>query len=723
VTFTATPPEGPGPAPRPAAANLDEEAADGQSQPAWRRFRSLRTYLIGLVLLALVAAAANFFYLRGATLNDARHSAESQASFEAAQAADSIATAIQRTQAGLVTSASVPAVATLLGEPKPACSLASFMPPPFLTGHLDFIRPSGSVACSSSSSAQSSRYQGASWLAAAMKSPLVVPLVRDGQGHAAVLVAAPVHGKGAVVTFIDLGNLGQGLAKILSGPLRMSYVVTTSNGSRSITSSADPGRWVDAPLAGTAFSRAAGTSEHADLQGVSRIYGEAAVHGLPWKVFAGASTATALAAANRTSERDLLLSLASLLVFLAALWIIYLRITHPISKLSTAVRAAAAHHSRGPVNVRGPVEVEALAGDFAELISASEREVEALSRLSAIVESSADAIVGMTVDGTVTSWNAGAEAIYGYRADEMIGQNVAVLWPPASADEARASLDRVRAGEQAEILEAKRVRRDGSQVEVSVAYSPIFAGRGSLAGISSVARDVSERKRAEAARRELEKRVSDFEQQEEQNRELRLLADRERIGRDLHEHVVQQLFATGLSLQSAAARSAETAVRERIAKAVDDIDEAIRRVRTVVFAESGRAGGRLRDSALELIHDSRPILGFAAAISFSGPVDTRVPGYVADQLLATLREAISNISRHAQANQVDVTVIAGTDIVLTVSDDGGGFGPGIPPDGKEFGNMQARAEQLGGTCTPRVGKGGGTVIEWRVPAPEAVAQP
>jgi hypothetical protein len=153
---------------------------------------------------------------------------------------------------------------------------------------------------------------------------------------------------------LDLQNLGSGLAKILSGPLHLSFVVTTSNESRSITSSTDPGRWVDASLAGTAFERAAGSSQHADLQGLLRIYGEAAVPGLPWKVFAGASTADALAVANRTSERDLLVSLAGLLVFLVALWIIYLRITRPISKLSEAARAATTHRSHGPIDVRAP---------------------------------------------------------------------------------------------------------------------------------------------------------------------------------------------------------------------------------------------------------------------------------------------------------------------------------------------------------------------------------
>jgi two-component system, NarL family, sensor histidine kinase DevS len=413
----------------------------------------------------------------------------------------------------------------------------------------------------------------------------------------------------------------------------------------------------------------------------------------------------------------LLLSLAGLLVFLVALWIIYLRITWPISKLSEAVRAAATHRSHGPIDVRGPVEVEALVGDFDELISASEREVEALSRLSAIVQSSGDAIVGTTRDGVVTSWNAGAEGIYGYRPDEMIGQDAAVLVPPEYAEETAISLKQVRAGGQVD-LEARRIRKDGSPIEVSIVYSPIFDGRGTLIGISSVARDVSERKRVEAERRELEERLSDFEQHEEQERELRLLADRERIGHDLHDLVIQQLFATGMSLQGAAMRSADAAMCERLASAVDEIDGTIRQIRNVIFATESRRAGGLRDSALELIRDSRRILGFEAKISFSGPVDALVPGYVADQLLATLREALSNTVRHAHASRVDVAVIAGTEVVLTVSDDGVGFDAGIRSEGKGLGNMRARAEKLGGTLIFRKGEGGGTAIEWRVPAPK-----
>jgi signal transduction histidine kinase len=219
-------------------------------------------------------------------------------------------------------------------------------------------------------------------------------------------------------------------------------------------------------------------------------------------------------------------------------------------------------------------------------------------------------------------------------------------------------------------------------------------------------------------RRELEERLSDFEQHEEQERELRLLADRERIGHDLHDLVIQQLFATGMSLQGAM-RSADDASRERLESAVDEIDGTIRQIRNVIFATESRRAGGLRDTALELIRDSRRILGFEAKISFSGPVDALVPGYVADQMLATLREAISNIARHARANRVDVAVTAYTDVVLTVSDDGVGFDPGIRSEGKGLGNMRARAEKLGGTLTLRKGQGGGTTIEWRVPAPKS----
>jgi len=127
-----------------------------------------------------------------------------------------------------------------------------------------------------------------------------------------------------------------------------------------------------------------------------------------------------------------------------------------------------------------------------------------LARLAAIVESSADAIIGKTLDGVITSWNAGARAMYGYAAEEMIGRNVSALIPPDQAGELEPILARLRRGEQVEHFETKRLRKNGSIIDVSISVSPIRDAGGMVAGASTVARDMTERNEAAAQRRALE---------------------------------------------------------------------------------------------------------------------------------------------------------------------------------------------------------------------------
>ena len=126
---------------------------------------------------------------------------------------------------------------------------------------------------------------------------------------------------------------------------------------------------------------------------------------------------------------------------------------------------------------------------------------EAISRLAAIVESSNDAIIGKTLEGIITSWNGGAERIYGYLAEEVEGRPISVLMPPDHADEMRHILEKIRRGERVDHYEAVRVRKDGSRVDVSLTISPIRNAEGQIIGASTIARDITERNRAEEALR------------------------------------------------------------------------------------------------------------------------------------------------------------------------------------------------------------------------------
>ncbi|GHF36455.1 histidine kinase [Streptomyces griseosporeus] len=203
--------------------------------------------------------------------------------------------------------------------------------------------------------------------------------------------------------------------------------------------------------------------------------------------------------------------------------------------------------------------------------------------------------------------------------------------------------------------------------------------------------------------------------------EIAVLKDRDRIARDLHDLAIQRLFATGMTLQSAGRFIEHPEAGERVVRAVDDLDETIKIIRSTIFGlrarESGRGSG-LRARAVRTAGDAAPVLGFAPSVRMEGLLDTHVPREVADQVVAVLSEALTNVCRHAQADRVDVVLETdGREVRLTVTDNG----VGIPPEGRRSGlrNMAERAEQLGGSLEWQAATdSGGTRLQWRVPLPE-----
>ncbi|HET9773302.1 MAG TPA: ATP-binding protein, partial [Acidimicrobiia bacterium] len=201
--------------------------------------------------------------------------------------------------------------------------------------------------------------------------------------------------------------------------------------------------------------------------------------------------------------------------------------------------------------------------------------------------------------------------------------------------------------------------------------------------------------------------------------EMALVEDRERIARDLHDTVIQRLFATGLSLQGTARLAQRPEVGARIQAAVEDLDLTVKHIRTVIFgletaAARGGAPG-VRERVMTLAGEARGALGYLPDVLFEGAVDTLVDDNAGRELLATLREALSNVARHARATRVEVKVAAGDELVLTVTDDGQGLPADRPVGGLGLRNMASRAENLGGRCEVRSPPGGGAVVEWVVP--------
>ena len=201
--------------------------------------------------------------------------------------------------------------------------------------------------------------------------------------------------------------------------------------------------------------------------------------------------------------------------------------------------------------------------------------------------------------------------------------------------------------------------------------------------------------------------------------QLAVVEDRERIARDLHDTVIQRLFATGMLLQSTVrfvANDPNKAVA-RIGEAVDDLDLTIKEIRTAIFdLEKTAAGGDgLRGQILATIHESAASLGFEPRIILDGPVDAGVDASIGVEILAVLREALSNVSRHANAGQVAVEVAVSQEICVRVVDDGIGPPQTPSPTGRGLANMAARAAKFSGAFELRAREPHGTTLEWRVP--------
>jgi signal transduction histidine kinase len=198
--------------------------------------------------------------------------------------------------------------------------------------------------------------------------------------------------------------------------------------------------------------------------------------------------------------------------------------------------------------------------------------------------------------------------------------------------------------------------------------------------------------------------------------QLTVLEDRDRIARDLHDLAIQRLFATGMTLQSALRFIDHPEARDRLLRAVDDLDETIRIIRTTIFGlRSGqRRTAGLRARAAAEVEQAAGPLGFTPALRMEGLLDTDVPAPVADDAIAVLTEALSNIARHAAAESAEVALTAaGRRLTLAVTDDGRGVPEGAPRRG--LANLAARAERLGGRLTVSEGPRGGAMLVWDVP--------
>lgn len=201
-------------------------------------------------------------------------------------------------------------------------------------------------------------------------------------------------------------------------------------------------------------------------------------------------------------------------------------------------------------------------------------------------------------------------------------------------------------------------------------------------------------------------------------RELDVLTDRDRIARDLHDHVIQRLFAVGLSLQGAVPRTREPQVQKRLSDAVDDLQAVIQEIRTTIFDLHGASQGitRLRqriDTAVGQFAGS----GLRTSVQYIGPLSV-VDSGLADQAEAVVREAVSNAARHAKATTLTVRITVGDDLCIEVSDNGRGMPGEFPGEftGSGLTNLRRRAEDAGGEFSIQSeSDSGGTLLRWSAP--------
>jgi PAS domain S-box-containing protein len=350
-----------------------------------------------------------------------------------------------------------------------------------------------------------------------------------------------------------------------------------------------------------------------------------------------------------------------------------------------------------------------------ESAGATERE------LATIVETSNDAIIGKTLDGIITSWNAGAKAMFGYSAQEMIGRPISLLVPPDLDDDIAPILESLRRGERIQRYTTLRMRKDGTRIHVSLSISPIGSAEGTITGAAVIAQDISEKVRSDeklkvlqrGRARLLERTINAGEQ------------ERKMLAAEIHDGPVQRLTALDVKLET---------LRDRLVAAAPDSGRMVQGVQ-----------GGLQKSILELrrlmVELHPPALrerGLDAALTdylagmqrggiqchFETALGARLPPDIEITLYRIVQEALMNVMKHARAGEVWVSMHSDDqEVILEVRDDGTGFemdkGPNHPI-GEHYGliGMRERAEMVGGQWEIHSLPGAGTSVRVRLPMEE-----
>ena len=474
----------------------------------------MRAYFAGLIVLFAVSALVGILYVRAESDENARSEALTEAAFAAKSASKEISGGVAILRGALGGLASDPSVSGIFAHPS-QCALSFSQVGAFPTGHIDILRPTGAVVCSSRAGVHDgdAAYVGQPWVAAARSRPVVLAPVTDrATGQSVALFAVPVHG-GIAAAFVNLRAVGPGLAAELAGPSGLRYVITSANRQTVLARSSDPTAWVGDSIVRTAFYRDGSSAQRRDLGGTTRLFATAVVPGLGWIVYAGLDRGVALASAGNLFDHELVIIIAALVLLLIATFLVQRRITSPIGQLSAAVR-------RGPeggtaARVAGshaPAEVVDLAEGFDTLAAAvkseladreraeeaahaAEREAKATAEAYRMLFDNYPQPMWIYDEATLEIFEVNESAVehYGYSREEFLGKSIKDLRPPEDVPALLESIAGARPRDSSGPW--RHIKRDGSVIEVEVVSHVVdFRGR---RGRLIVVTDVTERQRVQ----------------------------------------------------------------------------------------------------------------------------------------------------------------------------------------------------------------------------------
>ena len=341
----------------------------------------------------------------------------------------------------------------------------------------------------------------------------------------------------------------------------------------------------------------------------------------------------------------------------------------------------------------------------------TERKVaeEARSRHAAIVECSEDSIISQNLDGTITSWNPGAQKIFGYTEAEAIGQPITILIPAAQQEEEQRNQDAVLSGKRIEHFESTRLTKSGKTINVSLSISPLRDSSGQIVGVTRIARDITERKLAEEALASVTQKLIEIQEEE-----------RKRIARELHDDIGQRLVLLSIELHSLKEEEGIGAeVTSRLTSLSKDVSQISQAIQSVSH--------QLHSAQLEYLGIVAAMNSFcrefaerqSVAVAFThGEIPKIVESDVSLSLFRVMQEALNNAAKHSNAREFEVNLGCSEDqLDLTISDRGVGFDTEAAAKKGRLGlvSMRERVRMVRGTISIDSKPMAGTTIHVKVP--------